>query len=174
VDEVIEPLTAHGEGAHGKTVHKALLGVVHRAALNEIHHGLGKHFRVDSQMPLAPQLICYGVWDVADTELDGGAVLYKRGHKGANFFVYLGVGHQGLGGDRAVGLHKGIHLGNMYLCITKGARKVGVDLQQNQRTLIDQVPLIDCADREGKVAVGVHGGDRGQHHGPAALGLQAL
>ena len=59
MDEVIEPLAAHGEGAHGKTVHKALLGVVHRAALNEIHHGLGKHFRVDSQMPLAPQLICY-------------------------------------------------------------------------------------------------------------------
>ena len=86
MDEVIEPLAAHGEGAHGKTVHKALLGVVHRAALNEIHHGLGKHFRVDSQMPLAPQLICHGVWDVADTELDGGAVLYKRGHKGANFF----------------------------------------------------------------------------------------
>lgn len=47
MDEVIEPLAAHGEGAHGKTVHKALLGVVHRAALNEIHHGLGKHFRVD-------------------------------------------------------------------------------------------------------------------------------
>ena len=62
----------------------------------------------------------------------------REATKAPIFFCLPRVGHQGLGGDRAVGLHKGIHLGNMYLCITKGARKVGVDLQQNQRTLIDQ------------------------------------
>lgn len=48
VDVVVQPLTAHREGAYGIPVEKPLLGIVYGAALDQVDHGLGKHFRVNA------------------------------------------------------------------------------------------------------------------------------
>ncbi|MPM79224.1 hypothetical protein SDC9_126257 [bioreactor metagenome] len=57
----------------------------------------------------------------------------------------------------------------MNLCVTEGTGEIGVHLHDGKRPLVDQVPLINRADGQGHIAVLIHGGYSGQHHGTAVL-----
>ena len=58
--------------------------------------------------------------------------------------------------------------------ITEGARIVRIDLQQQNGTLLYHIHFIDGADRQGHIAMGIHGRNRGHQHRTAILAANAI
>ena len=174
VQKVIQPTAAHGKRADAHAVVEALLGVVHGAALNEIHHGLRKHLRVDAQMLLGLQLVGHGIGNVADAQLDGGAVLHQRCHILADDGVLLRVGRGIHAQNGTVGLHQRRDLGNVHHGVAEGAGIVGVHLHQQHGAGAHHIHLINGADGQGHIPPRVHGGHGGQQHGAAVLVADAI
>ena len=115
------------------------------------------------------QLAGYRVGDVANSKLNGRAILNQGSYIFTDLLIDRGVGSQLDQGDRVSGFHNGIHFRNMHLRITKGPGEVGVHFQQYQRAFVDQIPFIDRADGERKITVFIHRGGGCHNHRPSAL-----
>ena len=163
VDIVIQSLTAHSERTDRVAVVQPLLRVIHCAALDQIHHGLRKHLRMNAEVLFLLQFICHCIRNIADAKLDGGTILNQISNVPTNgsirFRIRSNLGQR----NGIICFHDCIHLRNVNQRITKGAWEIGVYLHQDQCAIPNQIHLIDCAYRKAHIAMIVHGGDRADH-----------
>ena len=162
VDIIIDPLGAEGEGGDALAPVDLLFAVVDRAALDQLHHGVGEHLGVDAQVVLILQGRAHRVGDGADAQLDAGAVLDPLGDQAADGQADLVL----LGGRQhrqlTAQLHQAVHLADMDLRAADRPGLPVVDLQEHVPGLFDHGRAVGADGGQGEPAVLVHGRDGDQ------------
>ena len=75
VDKIVELLRAYSHAADESALVFGLLLVGNATFFNEIDHTVAENLRVDAEVFVVAESAEYSVGDVADTELEGSAVL---------------------------------------------------------------------------------------------------
>ena len=74
VQRLVQVGVAEGKAEHRLAIHVALAGIGYIAAPHQLQHGLVEQFRVDAQLVPLVQTVTDGGGDVAQTQLERGAV----------------------------------------------------------------------------------------------------
>ena len=162
VDIVIDPLGAEGKGGDALAPVDLLFAVVDRAALDQLHHGVGEHLGVDAQVVLVFQGRAHRVGDGADAQLDAGAVLDALGDQAADLLADGVDPGGGQGGQLVADLDEPVHLADVDLRAADGPGLPIVDLQEDALRLLDHGRAVGTDRAQGEPAVLVHGRDLDQ------------
>ena len=160
VDIVVNPLGAVGKGGDALARVDLLFAVVHRAAGDQLHHGVGEHLGMDAQVVLCFQGHAGGVRYGADAQLDAcpvGNLLCDQIADGDAHLVQL---HRRQLRQGRVVLNNRVHLADVDLQSADGPGLVSVHLNKHPLCLAQHSLAVRAGGGQTEIAVLVHGGHR--------------
>ena len=157
VDKIVDPLRAVSKGGDGLVAVYLLLGVIDRAALKELDHGIGEHFGMYAEVVLGLERHAGSIGDSADAELDARAVGYLLRDEVADGLADLVDDDGRQNGQLVVILDDSVDLRNVKLSAAQASRLIFVYLDEDPLCLVDHRLGIGAVEGEAEVAVAVHG-----------------
>ena len=117
IDIIINPLGTKCKGCHGFKGMDLLFAVVDSATFDQLHHGISKHFGMNTEVVLGFEGHAGRIRNSTDAELDAGTVRNLLGNQIADGNACLIQFHGRQDRQRMGILHNGIHLADVKLCV---------------------------------------------------------